>query len=383
MRVLDRYIIRQFLTNVFALFAIFFAFIIAIDVSLNFADFWELARKWALLQSPGEKPGIFRLTGLSIFLVADFWWPNLLRLFNFMLGLVMVGSMGFTISQMVKHRELVATLSSGISLFRIGRPIVLCACVLLGLQLVNREYILPQIAPLLVRDRDAAGQRLLGATPVPLTSDGQGRLFYARAFDPDRGVLTDVTIFERSPEGDLERRISAQQATWDSASSTWKLTNGKVDRKRGSLPAGGAAAIPITSISSPLDPVQLKLRRFAGYAQNLSFSQVSQLINQPDLLDTSTRTRLDELQRVRFNRFSVVICNLLTLITSLAFYLRREPGNMLIQSLKCAPVALVSLLGGILASAANIPGIPPAVGVFIPCVILLPISIASINSIRT
>lgn len=379
MTVLDRYITRQFLTNVFALFAIFFAFIIAIDVSLNFADFWDLARKWALLQSPGEKPGVFRLAGLSIFLVADFWWPNLLRLFNFMLGLVMVGAMGFTISQMVKHRELVATLASGISLFRIGRPIVMCACVLLALQLANREFLLPSIAPLLARDRDAAGQRLLGATPVPLTSDGQGRLFYARAFDADQGVLTDVTIFERSPEGELERRISADIATWNAATSSWVFTRGKIDRKRGTL----AVAIPIDSIRSPLDPVQLKLRRFAGYAQNLSFTQVSQLISQPDLLDTSTRTRLDELQRVRFNRFSVIICNLLTLITSLAFYLRREPGNMLMQSLKCAPVALVSLLGGILASAATIPGIPPAVGVFIPCVILLPVSIASINSIRT
>jgi hypothetical protein len=103
----------------------------------------------------------------------------------------------------------------------------------------------------------------------------------------------------------------------------------------------------------------------------------------PELLDEPTRKRLQELDRVRFGRFATAGANLLALLISLSFYLRREPTNMWRQTLKCAPVAMISLFGGVLASNVAVPGIPAAIGVFLPCVILAPIAIAAIRSIRT
>ena len=378
MTLLDRYIIRQYLTNVITLFAILFAFAVTIDVSLNFGDFWELATK-SLIEAGNAKPALGEKARTAIYLVFDFWWPNLLRLFNFMLGLVTVGAMGFTLTQLVRRRELVAMLCGGISLLRVARPILIVGLVLGGVQLANREFVLPRIAPLLARDRDDAGKKVLGSSAVSLTSDGQGRLFYAKSFDADKGVLESPLIFERDINGSLVRRIVADRGTWDAAGGQWRLENGRVDRTL----VQGAKEEKVAAVATSLDPTQLKLRRFAGYAQSLSFWQLTQMTTQPGLLDEPTRKRLAELDRVRFGRFATVLCNLITLVIAMSFYLRREPANMLRQSLKSAPVAIVSLFGGILANNVTVPGVPPALGVFLPCLILLPVVIAAVRSIRT
>lgn len=378
MTLLDRYIIRQYLTNVVTLFAILFAFAVAIDVSLNFGDFWGMATE-SLKAAGNEDPTFIEEAKTAVYLVFDYWWPNLLRLFNFMLGLVTVGAMGFTLTQLVRNRELVSMLAGGISMMRIARPILVVGLVLGGLQLANREFVLPRIAPLLARDREAVGQKVLGSSAVPLTSDGQGKLFYAKSFDADKAVLEGVLIFERDENGSLLRRIIADRGTWDAAAGQWNLENGRVDRTL----VQTAKIERVSAVATSLDPTQLKLRRFAGYAQSLSFLQLTQMTTQPALLDEPTRRRLAELDRVRFGRFATVLCNILTLVIAMSFYLQREPTNMLRQSLKCAPVAIVSLFGGILANNVNIPGVPAALGVFLPCLILLPVAIAAVRSIRT
>jgi hypothetical protein len=63
--------------------------------------------------------------------------------------------------------------------------------------------------------------------------------------------------------------------------------------------------------------------------------------------------------------------------------LTREPRNMVVQSLKCAPVAVGSLLGSTLAILAPIPGLPVELGVFLPVLALLPVAIAGATSIKT
>ena len=68
---------------------------------------------------------------------------------------------------------------------------------------------------------------------------------------------------------------------------------------------------------------------------------------------------------------------------AMRFYLQREPVNMLAQSLRCAPIALVSLMGGVLGAVASIPGMPPQLSPFVPSLILLPLAIAAGTSVKT
>ncbi|MDX2146626.1 MAG: LptF/LptG family permease [Planctomycetota bacterium] len=383
--ILDRTIAKHYLINVAVLLVALMSFVVAIDASLNFDEFAKQTERLLERAQGGEggaasaeaTAGGVRRVLLTLYLVFDFWWPNLIRLFNYMLGVVLVGAMGFTVTQMVRHRELVAIVASGQSLYRVARPILAVAGLLLGVQLATRELVMPRIAPLLARGHSDAGERRVLETSVPLTSDGQGRLWTADAFDAEEGTLRGVTIWERDEEGRGQRRIVAQAAAW--RDGAWALDQGVIDRDQD--PSNVNA--PVDKIESSLDPTALTVRRFAGYGQSLSFIQLTRMLARPDLLQDASERRLDELDRLRFGRFGVMACNALTLIIALRFYLRKEPSNILKQSIRCAPVAIVSLLGGVLGANASLPGVPAALSVFVPALVLLPVAIAAATSVRT
>lgn len=373
MSLLDRYIARQFLTNTLALFVILCAFVVVIDVIMNMDRFLRLA---AVLGAQDEEPaqGIRRVL-VAVVLIADLWWPKLLQLYNFLLGMVMVAAMGFTGAQLTRQREFIAMMAAGLGLHRVMRPILLVALALTGLQLINQELIIPRIAPLLVREHRDAGNHSLGVASVSLTTDGQGRLFRAVAFDADTGRLEGLYIMERDAEQRAARAIRAESATYRDGG--WDLVNA-VAEPRGRSATGPPT--PIDRLESSLDPDKLRMNRFQSYKQALSFRQVGQMLARDTLADQSQR---DTLQRIRWGRFAMMISGLLALVIAMPFYIRREPTNMVVQSLKCAPIAMTALIGGILGASAAIPGIPAALGVFLPVMILSVVAIAQISGLKT
>lgn len=388
MKTIDRYIARQFLINITALLVILFSFIIAIDLSLNFDKFMALAAKRGMT-AEGD-PSTARKLLLTIFLVFDYWWPKLVQLFNYMIGLIIIGAMGFTCSQLVRHREFVAAVAGGISLHRLMRPIILVAILVTGVQALNFEYVIPNIADLIQRDREQASQRRLESLPVRLVPDGKRRLFYARSFEPEKKEMRDVLIIERSPEGPATRTISASRAVWRDGG--WDLENGVAESRT----SQSDPREPIARVVTDLDPVALKIARFSGYSQSLSWSQISEMLRRPDLLalaDDSGRNkerdieireqRVGELERIRFGRIAIMLCNLLALLVVMPFFLRREPTNMIMESIKAAPLAVGGVMGGVLGASAAIPGLPAQVGVFVPALVLLPLAIAAVTSVRT
>lgn len=372
MRLLDRYIARQYLVNITALLVILFCFVVAVDASINIDRFATIAR--TLLRQQGvEDPGFVRQCVATLSVIADLWWPRLLQLFNFLLGLVLVGAMGFTCAQFVRHREFVAMLAAGQSLTRVVRPILIVALGLTVVQAANQEWVIPRIAPLLARDTSQAGQDRVGSTHLPLTPDGSGRVFQARRFDADTEVLYDLFVLERGPDGRPVRAIRAERAVWDG--QAWVLEEGYAESRTDKAPRE-----PVDRIVTALDPLQIKLNRYKAYRNCLSFGQAGRMLARRELLDDRTA---GDLARIRWGRVSVWMCNLLTLALAAPFFVTREPVNMLGQSLKCAPISLTALMGGVLGSSAVIPGLPPAVGVFIPVMILLPAAIAVGSSVKT
>jgi len=392
-KTIDRYIARQYLLNIIALVIILFSFIIAIDLSLNFDKFMALATKRGM--TPEGDPSTARKLLLTIFLVFDYWWPKLVQLFNYMIGLIIIGAMGFTCSQLVRHREFVAAVAGGISLHRLMRPILLVAILVTAVQAISFEYIIPNIADLIQRDREQASQRRLESLPVRLVPDGQRRLFYARSFEPEKKQMLDVLIIERSPAGPATRTISATRALWRDGG--WDLENGVAESRS----SQSAPREKITRILTDLDPVALKIARFSGYSQSLSWSQISEMLRRPELLALATNDnqpdaardkerdlevrdlRVAELERIRYGRVAIMLCNILALLAVTPFFLRREPTSMILESIKAAPLAIGGVMGGVLGASAAIPGLPPQVGVFVPALILLPLAIAAVTSVRT
>ncbi len=374
MSTLDRYIARQFLTNILSLFVILFSFVVVIDASLNLDEFYRLAKQIGTPEG-GDAPGTIRRSLVTVVLIADFWWPKLIQLFSFLLGMIMVGAMGFTFSQMSRNREFVAMMAAGVSLRRVIRPVMIIAMLFTGLQLINQEIILPKIAPLLVREHRDAGEHKLGASSVPLTLDGLGRLFRAASFDADTDTIQGVYILERDTSGQASRVITATSATY--ADGAWVFEDGLASTR---TPTSIAPPATIKRLESSLDPNELRINRFESYSQSMSFSQASRMLARETLKDPKKRARY---QRIQWGRFSIMASGLLSLLIASPFYLAREPRNMVMQSVKCAPVAIISIVGGALGASASIPGIPAAIGVFIPVMILSVIAVAQTSSLKT
>lgn len=374
MTLLDRYIAKQYLFNIVALTVILFSFVVVVDASLNIDEFLEPASELAQQQGEDE-PGALRRWIVTMLLVFDFWWPKLLQLYSFLIGMILVGAMGFTFSQLSRSREFVAMMAAGIGLHRVMKPIVVVASFFMVLQVINSELIIPRVAPLLVRDHNDIGSRSLGGELVPLTLDGSGRLFRAANFDADTSTLDGVYILERDENGKATRAIKAERATYRNGG--WDLVGGVAEPRGDSTPRPPS---PIARVESSLDPNTLRMNRYESYAHSLSFSQVSQMLDRPTLTDTDKRAHY---ARIKWGRFAMVLSAMLALIISMPFFITREPQNMVKQSIKCAPIAIIALIGGVLGASASIPGVPAPVGVFVPVMILSIVGVAQISAIKT
>lgn len=381
MSTLDRYITRQLIINTLLLLFMLFCFVVMVDVSLNAQRFLRLAGA-AVREQAGEESSGIRVVLVAIFGVVDLWWPRLVQLYNYIIPLVLCGAVGFTYVQLVRHREVVAALAGGISLYRLARPVFLVALVFIGIQVLNQELLIPRIAPLIARNNTDVGKREFDTFPLRLVADGSRRLFLAGEFNPTTSTLTDLNVWERDETGKAVRRISADSARWDG--SVWQLTNGRA-RPLGALDARRsgdprlAPPVPVASLQTDLDPTSILTERYRAFSQSLSWGQIGRVLASPGVKPDVR----EQMVRIGMGRVSLIVCTFLTLVMVLPFFLVREPRNMLLQSLKAAPVAIGGIIGAVLGTATAIPGVPAEYGVFIPVLTLLPMAVGTVSAMRT
>ena len=373
MHLLDRYIARQYLINVLALLAIIFSFVLMIDLSLNLDRFMRAGDKIAARQGVTD-PGPLRTAALTAWAALDLWWPRLAQLFGYLLGMVLVGAMGFTGAQLARHRELLAILSSGQSLYRVLRPIIAVALVFVAIQSLNRELLIPRIAPMLERSHGDAGTLASSTTSIPLASDGANVRLRADGFDPDAGTLTGVFALITDDQGRTRAAVRADAATWDPQAGAWILDNPATTPRTPDAPQN------VRALPTNLDPVRLRTRRDANYRQSLSFVQAGNLLKQRQMLDERTA---DEVARVRWGRFTVAATNIIALLVVAPFFLPRSPDDLLNRAMRGTPIALVVMVGGVIGSSAAVPGLPPHLSVFLPVAIAAPLAIACLSTLRT
>ncbi|MCU0688359.1 MAG: LptF/LptG family permease [Phycisphaerales bacterium] len=383
MGTLDRYIARQFTLNAIALLVLLCTFVVLTSVSLNFDDFLEAA-KGASSQG-NANPGSAHRVLTALLLVIDIWGPRLVQLFVFVNGFVLVGAMGFTLAQLVKHRELVAMLAGGVPLWRAMRPIGIVALGFIGLQIAAQELLIPRLAPLLARSDRDAGKRDFAAFRVNLLADGQQRVLMARDFDPAEGggTATGLYVLERDSAGRALSRLTADTARWDAAGERWILTNGQRRELRTDDPAANARAqvTPVRELRTSVSPTTLLSQRYRQFSATLSTRQLLDAASLPGL----ARDVREQLDRLVWGRWSGLLSILLSLIITMPFFLTREPRNMVAQSVKAAPVALGCLVAGVLGAAAPVPTdiMPVALAAFLPTLAMLPIAIAAATSVRS
>jgi len=395
--ILDRYIARQFITNILVLLVLLGGFVVLVDASLNLARNLSLAQEQLAKAGDTDPSAIRKFLAAGLFIL-DLWWPRLLQLFNYLNGLVLIAAMGFTYTQLVRNREVVAALAGGISLRRLLRPVLVVTGIMLMIQVANQELIVPRIAPLILRNNTDVAKRDLEAFPVLLVPDSAGRLWSATSFDPptkSRGAsMTGVLIWERDADGRATRRFAADRADYEATKSAWILknltvTNLSVIADGAPAAAGATAAVrpgqrglepgPVRSIQTDLDPTALLADRYKAFSQVLSWAQLFEASSSP-----AVKPELREsFTRLAWGRGAMLMCTVLSILICAPFFLTREPKNMVLQSLKCAPVAIGSVIGSIIGTAAAIPGLPPELAVMIPVMAMVTMAIPAVTGMRT
>jgi lipopolysaccharide export LptBFGC system permease protein LptF len=379
MPLIDRHIAIRYLWNVAVVFSLLFTFAVTIDVIVQLDRFVEAADAAV---DRGERAG--RLTALPL-AIFDFHGPRLFQFYAYLLGLVTVAAMGFTLVQMARARELVALLTAGMSLQRVARPILLVTLLLNLGQLINAELILPRLAPLLVREHGEILAAGLRGFPMPLTRDGSGMLILADRYEPATETLIGVLALERDARGRAIRRISATEAVWDRSQRAWILSDGVAMRAAGRpQPVAGADAVsdaalakePVEILESDLDPRSITIRRSATFAQMLSMSQLQEVAR-------AGVVEQEVVARAWWGRFAGIAANLVVFLLALPSFLLREPANLLLRSVECAAVAVGAFLLVLVGLTISLPGVPVGFSMFAPQLVLLPLALGRLSIVRT
>ncbi len=376
MQTLDRYILKQFLTNFVILLAVLMGLFIVVDLIVDLDEFLQAGKEHA------DRDGFGIPIVATLYTVVDYYVPVVLLIYVFFSGLIVVGAMGFTVTALQRQRELIAMLAGGISLYRVALPILLGGALLSAVTLPVQEFVLPNLAGKLMRSKADLKREGVKERPLLYIADAEGRLWSAAGFDSGKGLLRGVQVVERDADGLLARKVMASEAVWDEATSSWYLTQGVALRPDATRPSGGGEAdglVPVDAIETTLSPMALLAQQTSVLPAVLSLRQLRALGQNP-ALDASQRGTHT---RTVWGRFSLLVLNVLLLVMALPYFLRRVPGDVLKASVMAAGLCLGAWAGGVMTLQASPEQLPPVVSAWLPVVLYLPVAAWMLTRIRT
>jgi LPS export ABC transporter permease LptG/LPS export ABC transporter permease LptF len=217
-RILDEYILREFLS----MFALVLAGFVLLMIVFTFFDLvGDILRNHPALSVVGEY--LLYLTPSMLYLITPL--------------AVLIAAL-VTFGVMNRNSEIIAIKATGISLYRLIVPILIMAAALAVALFLFDQYYLPQAN----RKQEALRNQIKGRPtqtylhpeqkwimgPKPQSGE-PGRIFYYEFFDRDRNEFANLSVFEFDPATfQLTRRIFAKRAVWNADASDWDFESGWV-----------------------------------------------------------------------------------------------------------------------------------------------------------
>jgi lipopolysaccharide export system permease protein len=262
MKILDKYVAKNFLIGYVIAFCVLIGLRIIIDLFVNLDEFTEHADLGALAVIKN---------------ILLFYGLNSILYFRDFAGMIMVVAAAFSLGRMVRSNELVAVMASGVSLKRVIGPIVVLALLLTIVLVIDQEFVIPPLGDKLVRSQDdIPGQETYD---VRFISDGNGSLIYSPRFDVKTSTLDKPTIIVRreykkagSVIWEVVGWIKAEKAVYNTKTGDWDLINGRFTEKD-----PGKAEQLIASYPSDITPKDIPVRRKSEHLSLLSWQQLTAL----------------------------------------------------------------------------------------------------------
>jgi lipopolysaccharide export system permease protein len=150
MRIIDRYLLRQFLWTFFICYVSLTGLYIVLDAFTNLEEFLRYAHRGG---------GVLALLG-SHYSFRGIWF------FDRTAGLLTLVAAMFTVTWIQRHHEMTALMSAGISRIRVVAPVIGAAIAIAILAAANRELVMPTFREQLTRrPKDLVGEVAQKLTP--------------------------------------------------------------------------------------------------------------------------------------------------------------------------------------------------------------------------
>jgi lipopolysaccharide export system permease protein len=378
MKILDKYVAKNFLIGYAIAFGVLIGMRITIDLFANLDEFTEHAN----LDSLSIIANIFTYYSLQSTLY-----------FRDFAGMITVVAAAFSLGKMVRYNELTAMMASGVSLKRVITPIVLLAIAFSGFLIIDQELIIPALSAKLVRGSDAIPGK--ESYNVWFITDASGSLLSAKKLDVASSTFDDLIVITRSKKPDTllwepTGFIEASKAAYDFKSQTWLLTNGfftPISKQGLQQPQTNklntiASRVSLPAYHTDLTPGDIPVRRKAEHKVLLSSLQLSQLASQGTQLKD-----LANLYSQKHFRITDPIMNLVMLLVCLPVLVCRDPKSMksaiTISFAITAASLVVSFTCRILATEDVFGRIVPELWAWLPVFIFAPIAFIEIDSMKT
>ncbi|HKB41499.1 MAG TPA: LptF/LptG family permease [Gemmataceae bacterium] len=297
-------------------------------------------------------------------------------------AIVLLAAM-FTISWMQRSNELLPLLSAGVSTKRVLRPILFGSCLLLGLSTLNSELVIPEVADMLLLDRDDPDGGRDKLVQGAYDSNGvhvEGIIGFPKELTV-KGFY--VTVPETATNGMVH--LSAADAMYippregDSRSGGWLMTTttpAELD------PANKPEMLEL------IDPGKyfLKVREvdFKALTRNPKWFMYASTVHLHELLDRPDGGRQSQIAVLFHMRLTRPIIGLLLVIMGLSIILRDQTRHVLISAGLCLVMCAV-FYGVVLACRflGNADLLPPALAAWLPVLIFGPLAFVLYDAIHT
>lgn len=138
----------------------------------------------------------------------------------------------YTLTQMSRRNEIISMLCAGRSVVRLLMPLFAMGIVLTGLATALNYSLAPHAGAVkkeILTDLRKKGDVNKKALRGHLYRNREDRRFwFVSRLNPAIERFAWVQIIQETPEGDLKRSYYAEDASYDHATKTWNLSNGKV-----------------------------------------------------------------------------------------------------------------------------------------------------------
>jgi len=367
MKILDKYIAKNFLTGYLISFAILMGMRIIIDLFVNIDEFTEHANL-----------NVFQIARN----IAIYYGLQSAVYFRDFAGIITVIAAVFSLGKLTRNNELIAVMASGVSLKRVIAPIIFLSILITGLLVIDQELLIPPFADKIVREKDVLpGQETYD---VWYLNDSKGSLFCSQSFDVSTKTLLKPVILQRKKLNpymwEVVAKITADSASFDSQTSRWELVNGAISKISGE--AQETTSRPISSYESDLTPRDIPIRRQARNISLLSSSQLSELARQKTKIKDQAM-----LYSQKHFRVTDPIVNFIMLLVALPILVCRDPKLMKtaigISFATTSACFLTSFICKMMATEVVFNSVKPELWAWMPVFIFLPIALIEIDSMKT